>query len=56
MASSKWLRFPVVSTGAEYLVMGHLMRRNIFTYKAPPGQEGYDLICIHPDPHFQPRG
>lgn len=44
------LRFPVISHGAEYLVMGHLMRRNILTYKAPPGNEGYDLVCIHPDP------
>lgn len=26
------------------------MRRNILTYKAPPNNEGYDLICIHPDP------
>ena len=43
-------RFPVISEGAEYLVMGHLMRRNILTYKAPPNNEGYDLICIHPDP------
>lgn len=43
-------RFPVVSLGAEYLVMGHLLRRNIITYKAPPNNEGYDLICIHPDP------
>lgn len=32
------------------MVMGHLMRRNILTYKAPPNNEGYDLICIHPDP------
>jgi hypothetical protein len=30
--------------------MGYLMRRNILTYKAPPNNEGYDLICIHPDP------
>ena len=30
--------------------MGHLMRRNILAYKAPPNNEGYDLICIHPDP------
>jgi hypothetical protein len=30
--------------------MGHSMRRNILTYKAPPNNEGYDLICIHPDP------
>jgi Mg2+/Co2+ transporter CorC len=39
-------RFPVISQGAEYLVMGYLMRRNILTYKAPPNNEGYDLICI----------
>jgi len=50
-----WLRLPVVSTGAEYLVMGHLMRRNILTYKAPEGNEGYDLICIHPDPRYKPK-
>lgn len=43
-------RYPVVSLSAEYLVMGYLLRRNILTYKAPPGNEGYDLICIHPDP------
>ena len=46
----KFLRLPVISHGAEYLVMGYLMRRNILTYKAPPNNEGYDLICIHPDP------
>ena len=33
--------------------MGHLLRRNVLTYKAPPGNEGYDLICIHPDPRRQ---
>ena len=43
-------RLPVVSLGAEHLVIGHLMRRNILAYKAPPNNEGYDLICIHPDP------
>lgn len=43
-------RFPVVSYGAEHLVMGYLMRRNILAYKAPPNNEGYDLICVHPDP------
>ena len=48
------LRLPVVSESAEYLVMGHLMRRNVLAYKAPPGNEGYDLICIHPDPRHQP--
>ena len=30
--------------------MGYLMRRNILAYKAPPNNEGYDLICIHPEP------
>lgn len=34
--------------------MGLLMRRNILTYKAPPNNEGYDLICIHPDPRHKP--
>lgn len=43
-------RYPVISLGSEYLVIGHLMRRNILAYKAPPNNEGYDLICIHPDP------
>lgn len=49
-----FLRLPVVSAGAEFLVMGYLMRRNILTYKAPPNNEGYDLICIHPDPRHRP--
>lgn len=35
--------------------MGHLMRRNILAYKAPPNNEGYDLICIHPDPRRKGR-
>ncbi len=48
-------RYPVVSLGAEYLVMGNLMRRNILAYKAPPNNEGYDLICIHPDPRASGR-
>ncbi len=51
--SPKFARFPVVSLSAEYLVMGRLLRRNILTYKAPPGNEGYDLICIHPDPRHE---
>ena len=46
---------PVVSHGAEFLVQGYLMRRNILAYKAPPGNEGYDLICIHPDPRKKSR-
>ena len=35
--------------------MGYLMRRNILSYKAPPYNEGYDLICIHPDPRRKPK-
>src|SRR5436309_3655367 len=50
-----FLRFPVVSAASEYLVMGHLMRRNILTYKAPPNHEGYDLICLHPSPRHAPQ-
>ncbi len=29
--------------------MGYLMRRNILAYKAPPRNEGYDIICVNPD-------
>lgn len=54
-AKKKFLRLPIVSAGAEFLVMGYLMRRNILTYKAPPNNEGYDLICIHPEPRHRPR-
>lgn len=54
MSERNWLRLPVVSASSEYLVMGYLMRRNILAYKAPPNNEGYDLICIHPDPRHVP--
>src|SRR5437016_2227688 len=53
MAKLSYHRLPVVSLGAEHLVMGQLMRRNILTYKAPPYNEGYDLICIHPEPRHK---
>jgi hypothetical protein len=53
--SPKITRYPVISLGAEYLVMGHLMRRNILAYKAPPNNEGYDLICIHPSPRVSTK-
>jgi len=43
-------RYPVIAYGAEYLVIGYLMRRNILAYKAPPNNAGYDIICIHPEP------
>src|SRR3954453_5531162 len=55
MAKRDFLRLPVVSASAKFLVMGHLMRRNILAYKAPPNNEGYDLICIHPDPRHRPQ-
>lgn len=54
MAKQEFLRLPVVSAGAEFLVMGYLMRRNILAYKAPTNNEGYDLICIHPNPPHRP--
>jgi hypothetical protein len=50
MGNKDALRLPVISLGAEYLAIGNLLRRNIMAYKAPPNNEGYDLICIHPDP------
>lgn len=50
MGNSDALRLPVVSLSAEFLTIGYLMRRNILAYKAPPNNEGYDLICIHPEP------
>ena len=34
MAKQEFLRLPVVSAGAEFMVMGYLMRRNILAYKA----------------------
>lgn len=51
----KFHSLPVVSLGAEFLVIGHLMRRNILAYKAPPNNAGYDLICVHPDPKYKPQ-
>ena len=55
MGNKDALRLPVVSLGAEHLVIGQLMRRNILAYKAPPNNQGYDLICIHPDPKRSAR-
>jgi hypothetical protein len=53
--NKEFLRFPVLYHGAEFLVQGHLMRRNILTYKAPTNNEGYDLICIHPNPRVKSK-
>jgi hypothetical protein len=55
MPMSNALRLPVIFSGAEHLVRGYLMRRNILAYQAPTNHEGYDLICIHPDPRHKPR-
>ncbi len=55
MPKKDFFRLPVVSAGAEFLVTGNLMRRNVLAYKAPRGNEGYDLICIHPDPRHRPN-
>jgi hypothetical protein len=49
------LRLPVVSLAAEYLTIGNLLRRNVLAYKAPPNQEGYDILCINPDPMKKSR-
>ena len=45
----KGRQFPVIGYGAEHLVMGFFMRRNILAYQAPPRNEGYDIICVNPD-------
>ena len=50
MGNKDALRLPVVSLAAEHLAIGLLMRRNIMAYKAPPNNQGYALVCIHPDP------
>jgi len=48
MPKQEFLRLPVVSASAEFLVMGYLMRRNILAYKAPQNNEGYDLHSPRP--------
>jgi hypothetical protein len=39
----------IVAEGAEHLLMGYLMRRNIRAYQALVGNEGYDIVCVIPD-------
>ena len=42
-----FLRYPVMSWGAEALVMGHLMRRNILAFKARPATRAMtSFACI----------
>ena len=40
--------YPVVTLGAKYLAIGHLLRRNILASKAPGRKTAYDLVCSHP--------
>src|ERR1017187_4430672 len=54
-APATHLRVPGLCHEDKLLVQGYLMRRNILAYKAPPNNEGYDLICIHPDPRHVAR-
>jgi len=37
MAKKEFFRLPFVTAGAEYFVMGHLIRRNILTYETREG-------------------
>ena len=37
------------ATGAEYLVLGHLLIHGIQAYKAHFNHPGYDLIAVNPD-------
>ncbi|NCC34441.1 MAG: hypothetical protein EOM24_20870 [Chloroflexia bacterium] len=51
----EWLRLPVVAAGAEYLVMGYLMRRNILTYQAPMRiTRGRRYACVAWTPRWPP--
>jgi hypothetical protein len=42
--------FPLMANSAEQLVAALCLRRNMMTFPAPPRNEGYDLVCTHPDP------
>lgn len=44
------MRLPVVALRAEYLVIGHFVRRNVLANKASPNNEDYDLIGSHSQP------
>lgn len=38
----------LASTGAEFLVLGHLLMRGIHTHKSYVNYPGYDLVSICP--------
>jgi hypothetical protein len=46
MSKLDWLKFPVVSTGSEYLVIGKLIRQKKLTYLTPEDNEGHYLDKI----------
>ena len=49
MKKQSWsAAYPVVTLGAKYLVIGHLLRRNILASRAPRRRAAFDLICSHP--------
>jgi len=54
MAQRWQKKLRLVSQGAEYLVMGYLMCRNIQVRKAQPNTKGYDLVCIPARQHTKP--
>ena len=39
----------LVSTGAEFIVLGKLLLHEIQTYKTYVNFEGYDLVSVNPD-------
>jgi len=49
MAQRWQRRLGVVPEGAEYLVMGYLMCRNVQVDKAKRNTQGYDLVCVYPN-------
>jgi hypothetical protein len=44
----------IVVQSRDLMMPRRLMGRNILAHKAPPNNEGYDLICIHPDSRHIP--
>lgn len=43
------------STGAEYLVLGYLLRERVQTFKSPENNPDYDLIATNPEKNLSVR-
>ncbi|MBZ0201399.1 MAG: hypothetical protein K8I03_00120 [Ignavibacteria bacterium] len=43
------------STGAEYLVLGYLLREGVQSFKSPENNPGYDLIATNPERNLSCR-